>query len=61
MSDSIPSSTSQYEPGRVGGDHLVGDVAIVGAERRGEMTDVADDLITLLLESRRYQVEVLLG
>jgi hypothetical protein len=48
-------------PKVIGGDHMVGDVVLLGAERRGEMTDVTDDFMALLLSTKHYQVKVLLS
>jgi hypothetical protein len=45
-------------PNGLGGDVLVGDVVIVGAEQKGELTDAPRNLVALLLETVRYRVEV---
>lgn len=48
-------------PSALGGDTLVGDVAIVGKGEHGEMADVPARLVGLLLETSSFQVEVLLS
>lgn len=48
-------------PGGLGGDTLVGDVAIVGQVEQGEMSDAPERLVGLLLGTSRFQVEVLLS
>lgn len=48
-------------PSGLGGDFLVGDVAILGEKRRGRMSDVPAKLTTLLLETTRYEVHVCLS
>lgn len=45
-------------PSGHGGDTLVGDVAIVGPIEQGEMSDAPARLVSLLLETSRFQVEV---
>lgn len=48
-------------PTGIGGDVLVGDVVILGGAADGDMGDVPKTLIGLLLESKRFQVEVRLS
>lgn len=48
-------------PSGPGGDTLVGDVAIVGPIEHGEMSDAPSRLVSLLLETSRYQVQVRLS
>jgi hypothetical protein len=48
-------------PSGLGGDFLVGDVVILGEERRGKMSDVPAKLTALLLETTRYEVHVCLS
>jgi Domain of unknown function (DUF3846) len=48
-------------PSGHGGDTLVGDVAIVGPIEQGEMSDAPARLVSLLLETLRFQVEVRLS
>ena len=45
----------------LGGDILVGDVVVLGAQRRGDMSDVPKKLIDLLLMKHEYQVQVCLS
>lgn len=49
------------DPDGLGGDVLVGDVVILGPEKHGESTSAPMNLISLLLETSRYQVEVCLS
>jgi len=48
-------------PSGLGNDFLVGDVVILGEERRGRMSNVPAKLTTLLLETTRYEVQVCLS
>jgi hypothetical protein len=48
-------------PDGLRGDFLVGGVVILGARKRGDMTDVSGTLIALLLETPKYQVQVCLS
>jgi hypothetical protein len=48
-------------PAGLGGDFLVGDVVILGAQKRGDMTDVPKKLTALLLDTKEYQVQVCLS
>ena len=48
-------------PTGLGGDTLVGDVVIVGPIERGEMSDAPARIISLLLETSSYQVQVRLS
>lgn len=48
-------------PSGLGGDILVGDIAIIGPIEHGEMSDVPARLVSLLLETSRYQVQVRLS
>ena len=48
-------------PSGLGGDTLIGDVAIVGPIEQGEMSDAPARLVSLLLETSRYQVQVRLS
>jgi len=48
-------------PSGLGGDTLVGDVAIVGPVEQGEMSDAPAQLVSLLLETALYQVQVRLS
>jgi len=48
-------------PDGLGGDFLVGDVVILGAQKRGDMTDIPDRLTALLLDTHEYQVQVCLS
>jgi hypothetical protein len=48
-------------PDGLGGDILVGDVVILGARKRGDMTDVPERLSALLLDTHEYQVQVCLS
>lgn len=48
-------------PAGLGGDTLVGDVVILGPIERGEMSDASAKLVSLLLETSRFQVQVRLS
>jgi len=48
-------------PQRIGNDELVGDVLLVGGVEIEEITRVPTKLMTLLLESRHFQVQVMLS
>jgi hypothetical protein len=48
-------------PAGLGGEMLVGDAAILGPIERGNMTDAPERLVTPLLETKEYQVQVLLS
>lgn len=48
-------------PSGLGGDTLFGDVAIVGPSEQGEMSDAPARLVSLLLETTLYQVQVRLS
>jgi hypothetical protein len=48
-------------PAGLGGDLLVGDVVILGEERRGKMNDVPAKLLALLLETNSWEVQVCLS
>jgi hypothetical protein len=48
-------------PSGLGGDLLVGDVVILGQERRGKTNDVPAKLLALLLETSSYEVQVCLS
>ena len=48
-------------PAGLGNDTLVGDVAILGQIEQGEMSDVPSKLISLLLETSHFQVQVRLS
>jgi hypothetical protein len=48
-------------PDGLGGDFLVGDVVILGAQERGDITDVPTKLTELLLDTHEYQVQVCLS
>jgi hypothetical protein len=48
-------------PTGLGGDTLVGDIAIVGAPNHGDMTNVPEKLTVLLLDTHEYQVQVCLS
>ena len=48
-------------PDGLGGDFLVGDIVILGAQKRGDMTDVPNKLTELLLDAHEYQVQVCLS
>lgn len=50
-----------FADGIVAGDVLQGDVVIVGAEEAGEFTDAPPEVVSLLLESQRFQVQVQLS
>ena len=48
-------------PAGLGGDVLVGDVIILGSDQDGEMGSTPDKLFSLLFETKRYQVQVVLS
>ena len=48
-------------PEGLGGDILVGDVVVLGAQHHGDMSDIPKKLIDLLLRKHEYQVEVCLS
>jgi hypothetical protein len=48
-------------PYGAGDDILVGDVAMLGVDDEGEITDTPANLVELLLETERYQVMVCLS
>ena len=48
-------------PNGLGGDTLVGDVVVLGPIERGEMSDASANLVSLLLETSRFQVQVRLS
>lgn len=48
-------------PAGLGGDTLMGDVVILGPIDGGEMSDASAKLVSLLLETSRFQVQVRLS
>jgi hypothetical protein len=48
-------------PRGIGGDFLVGDVVVLGAGSRGDMSNAPDKLVSLLLDASEYQVQVCLS
>ena len=47
-----------FSPTAIGTDELVGDIVILGAPKRGDMTSVPNSLSRLLLEKHEYRVQV---
>ncbi|MBX3100133.1 MAG: DUF3846 domain-containing protein [Salinibacterium sp.] len=48
-------------PAGLGGDELVGDVVLLGPIKRGEITSAPEKIVALILESKRFQVQVRLS
>jgi hypothetical protein len=48
-------------PYGAGDDVLVGDVVILGGERASDLSDAPANLVSLLLETKRFQVQVCLS